>query len=235
MQERLQKIISNAGIVSRRKAEELILQGKVIVNGRKVTELGFKADASKDEIKVKGKAINTTNKVTYIVNKPKGYICTNSDPEGRKRVIDLLPTRGHFYTIGRLDINSSGLILLTNDGNLSQKIIHPRQNIIKTYRAILSRPISEESEKRLTKAMKVDKRKVDIYNARISGDRKSVTIGITEGRNRVVRNIFEILGMSVKELKRIGIGKLTLRNIPEGGFRKLTDRDLSAIFDKKGS
>lgn len=234
MQERLQKIISNAGIASRRKAEELILQGKVTVNGKMVTELGMKADISEDEIKVKGKKIGGgTRKLTYIINKPKGFICTNSDPEGRKRVIDILPNRGHFYTVGRLDINSSGLILLTNDGELAQKIIHPSQNIIKTYKAILSRPISDDSAKRLKNAMKINKRKVDIYNIRISTDRKSVSLGITEGRNRVIRNIFEILGISVKELKRVGIGKLTLRNIPEGAYRKLTDRDISAIFDKK--
>lgn len=232
--ERLQKIISNAGIASRRKAEELILQGKVSVNGKMITELGAKADVAKDDIRVKGKKIQAAvRKVTYVVNKPKGYICTNNDPEGRKRVIDIIPGRGHFYTIGRLDINSSGLILLTNDGELAQKIIHPSQNIVKTYRAILSRPISEESEKRLKKAMRVDGRKVDIYDARIAADRKSITLGITEGRNRVVRNIFEIMGISVKELKRVGIGKLTLRNIAEGAFRKLTPKDLSAIFAKK--
>lgn len=232
--ERIQKIISNAGIASRRKAEELILQGKVSVNGKVVTELGVKADLSTDDIRIKGKKIQSASrKVTYIVNKPKGYICTNSDPEGRKRVIDIIPGRGHFYTVGRLDINSSGLILLTNDGELAQKIIHPSQNIIKTYRAILSRPISADSEKRLTKAMRIDKRKVDIYDIRIAVDRKSITLGITEGRNRVVRNIFEILGIAVKELKRVGIGKLTLRSIPEGAFRQLTDRDLESIFAKK--
>ncbi len=227
MKERLQKIISAAGVASRRAAEQLIVEGRVRVNGKVVTELGAKADANNDHIKVDGKLINPKQPRTYIMlNKPAGYVTTMSDPEGRPTVQELLKCiKTRVYPVGRLDYNTEGLLLMTNDGDFAHLITHPKHEFPKTYLAKVKGVLDERAIEMLEKGMFLQDGKT--APAKLKKIRKEemnswVEITIHEGRKRQVRRMFDHVGRSVIKLKRIRTGGLSLGDLPEGRFRHLT-------------
>ncbi len=234
MLERLQKIISAAGITSRRAAEQLIIEGRVRVNGRVVTELGTKADASKDHIKVDGKLINPKQPLTYIMlNKPAGYVTTMSDPEGRPTVQDLLRgVKVRVYPVGRLDYNTEGLLLMTNDGDFAHLVTHPRHEFPKTYLAKVKGVLDERQLKELEEGVYLeDGKTAPAKLKKISKEEANSWLEITihEGRKRQVRRMFDRVGHSVIKLKRVRTGNVTLGDLAEGTFRYLTPAEVKGL------
>lgn len=235
MDARLQKIISESGYCSRRKAEELIAEGRVKVNGRPC-KLGDKADISKDIISIDGINLDTPVKrelVYYMLNKPRGYVTTTSDELERRCVMDLLediPER--VFPIGRLDRNSEGLLLLTNDGDFANKIMHPSGHIAKTYRVTVRPDITEEQLTQLTQGVVIDGVKTLPASATVltkEEGRVVLMLTIREGRNRQIRKMCEAVGLEVARLKRISIGPLKLGMLKPGEYRELTPQELSSI------
>ena len=228
--ERLQKIIAQAGICSRRAAEKLILDGKVSVDGKIVSELGAKANYNQ-KIIVDGKILNfDTEKIYILLNKPRGYVSTAHDERNRKKITDLLgknfPER--VYPVGRLDLNSEGLILLTNDGDLTNLLIHLRYKVKKTYRAKISGELTEEKLDLLRAGIELDDgltAPAEIYLI----DKDLVEITIHEGRNRQVRRMFAAIGCDVKRLQRIKFANLTLDGLKIGKFRKLSADEVEKL------
>jgi 23S rRNA pseudouridine2605 synthase len=234
MLERIQKIISAAGVASRRAAEQLILDGRVRVNGQVVTELGTKADAAKDHIKVDGKLINPHQPLTYIMlNKPAGFVTTMSDPEGRPTVQHLLKgVKIRVYPVGRLDYNTEGLLLLTNDGDFAHLITHPKHEFPKTYRAKVKGVLEDSQIDTLAKGIYLDDGKTAPAKIKkVSKEEANSWLEITihEGKKRQVRRMFDRVGHSVIKLKRIRTGNLVLGDLPEGSFRYLTPDEVQAM------
>ena len=240
MKERLQKIIAAAGIDSRRHAEVLITSGRVSVNGEIVTELGVKADPRKDVIRVDGNTISLETTRCYIaLHKPAEYVTTMSDPQKRSTVADLVkdvPER--VYPIGRLDYDSSGLLLLTNDGDFAQKIQHPRFQVPKTYRVKISGRLSKEELKQIINGVKLPDTVFKPENLNIEKiNDKSTWLSLTlrEGKNRIIRRGFEAAGRKVTRLVRESIGKITLTGLKEGQWRNLTGREISQLLNDSSS
>ncbi len=234
--DRLQKIIARAGICSRRQAENLILNGKVSVDGKIITELGAKADINQ-KIRVDGKLLHfDTEKIYILLNKPRGYVSTAHDERGRKTILELLCENfreKRVYPVGRLDLNSEGLILLTNDGDLTNSLIHPRFEIEKTYRAKISGILTEEKLDLLRAGIELDDgltAPAEIYLL----DKDLVEITIHEGRNRQIRRMFAAIGCDVKRLKRIKFANLTLDGLKVGNFRVLTAEEVSSLKNLVG-
>ena len=234
--ERLQKIMAQAGIASRRKCEELILQGKVQVNGETVTELGTKADPAQDIITVSGKPIKNEKKVYVMLNKPKGVITSASDPEGRKIVSDYLKgIKERVYPIGRLDYATEGLLLLTNDGDFANLLSHPKYHVPKTYLATVKGvPHGTELDKLRQGIMLEDgmTSPAELEYKDVDPDNKQSVISITihEGRNRQVRRMFEAISHPVLRLKRISYGDLLLQNLKRGLYRHLTADEINQLL-----
>lgn len=233
MEERLQKFLARAGVASRRNAEKLIMEGKVRVNGIVVKELGTKIDSVKDKVFYEGRRLRPEEKkVYYILNKPKGYISSVKDENGRKTVVDILadvPER--IFPIGRLDYNTEGLILLTNDGDFMNKLLHPKYEIEKTYVAKIDGIITMDDLHKLANGVKLEDGKTapaDVYLDSVDKPSKTSRVEITihEGRNRQVRRMFKALGYEVKTLKRIAFAGLTLNRLKRGEYRPLTEREL---------
>ncbi len=236
MLERIQKIISAAGVTSRRAAEQLITEGRVRVNGQVVTELGTKADANKDHIKVDGKLINPRQPLTYIMlNKPAGFVTTMSDPEGRPTVQDLLKgVKVRVYPVGRLDYNTEGLLLLTNDGDFAHLITHPKHEFPKTYRAKIKGVLEDHQIKTLEDGIYLDDGKTAPAKIKkVSKEEANSWLEITihEGRKRQVRRMFDRVGHSVIKLKRVRTGNLLLGELPEGAMRYLAPEEVEALKD----
>lgn len=238
MSERLQKILSSAGVASRRLSEELIVQGRVSVNGKTVTELGTKADPSVDEIKVDGRRIKVEQRRRYILlNKPRGYITTRSDPQGRPTVMDLMKgVREYVYPVGRLDYDSEGLLILTNDGELAAKLTHPRHEVEKVYEARVKGIPDEHTLDRLAKGVTIEGRRTAPARLRASepfvkgsGEQTVIEITIHEGRQRQVRQMFDSVGHPVVRLRRVRIGPIVDPDIPPGHWRELTPREISLL------
>ena len=234
MLERLQKIIANAGVASRRKAEELILDGSVTVNGRIVRELGTKADPEEDAIKVGGKLIHLPQKKTYIaLNKPKGYITSMSDPQGRPVVIELLKgVKGKVYPAGRLDYDTEGLLLLTNDGDLAYILMHPSHEMPKTYLAKVKGIIEDKAIERLERGIRL--REGITAPAVVKKIKKTdanswIEITVHEGRYRQVRRMLEEIRCPVLKLIRIRYGPIDLGDIPQGKYRHLTSQEVKKL------
>jgi len=237
MQERLQKIMARCGVASRRKAEEMIAAGRVTLNGKVVVEQGTKADAEQDEICVDGKALERPERLVYfLLNKPKGYVTTVSDPEGRPTVMDLLPKRGErVYPVGRLDYASEGLLLMTNDGGLAQKLMKAGSHVPKTYLVKISGKPEEKDIERLRGGVTIeleDKRRVKTAPATIrlaeDGANPWYEVTLIEGRNRQIRRMFERVGHRVERIKRVRMGPLALDMEP-GKFRELTRREVEQL------
>ena len=228
---RLNKYIAECGICSRRKADILIESGKVLVNDIVIKDLGVIIDDTKDQVKVDGKTISKENKYVYIMlNKPKGYVTTNSEQFGRKSVLDLIDTDYRIFPIGRLDMNTEGLLLLTNDGEFANKLMHPKNKVEKTYIANVKGNITEEKIENLRNGVDIGgyitkPAKVSI----ISKDNNEIEIKISEGKNRQVRKMCEAVGLKVINLKRTSIGKLNLGNLKIGEYRYLNKNEIDKI------
>jgi 23S rRNA pseudouridine2605 synthase len=240
MADRLQKILSAAGVASRRTAETLITQGRVTVNGTAVRELGSKADLGTDDIRVDGRRVKPPRTKRYILlNKPRGYISTRSDPEHRPTVIDLLQrggVRDYIYPVGRLDYDSEGLLILTSDGDLASRLTHPRHEVEREYQVRVRGVPDRHELERLAKGLMIDARKTAPAEARLlktidaaSGPQAVITLIIHEGRNRQVRKMLDAIGHPVMRLRRVRIGPITDDRLKPGEFRELTAREVARL------
>lgn len=235
--ERLQKIIAAAGVASRRKAEELIISGRVQVNGTVITELGSKADPESDHIRVNGKLLRGEQRHVYLLlNKPKGYVTTVKDPENRPTVMDLLRgVKGRVYPVGRLDYASEGLLLLTNDGELANQLMKAASHVPKTYVVKVAGMPTEEAIAKLRAGVSIaidDRKRVRTAPAAIRIVKEAANpwyeITLIEGRNRQIRRMFEAVGHHVEKIKRVRYGPLTL-DVPPGKYRALTLREMQRL------
>lgn len=235
----LNKYIAHSGICSRRDAVELIKGGKVTVDGQVITEPGHKI-TGKEKVKVKGKAIQPVRNLVYILlNKPKDYLTTTEDPQQRKTVLDLVKqaTTERVYPVGRLDRNTSGVLLLTNDGDLSQKLTHPSNEIKKIYAVTLDKPLTKKDFESILKGVPLEDGMANVDSIAFTdqGDLRQVGVEIHSGRNRIVRRIFEHFGYDVKNLDRVTFAGLTKKNVQRGKWRFLTEKEVRDLkYFKKG-
>jgi len=233
---RLNKFISSAGVASRRKADELTENGKVKVNGKTVYELGSRINPRTDKVTVKGKPIWAKSKKIYLMfNKPERVLTTMNDPEGRPTVGDFIKKKKYrLFPVGRLDWESEGLLLLTNDGDFSNEVMHPKSKITKTYLVKLNGQPTESNLQKLLKGVSIVGGKVKAVSIgrvkRSSSKYDWIRIGITEGKNRQIRRMFEKIGFDVKKLRRVSIGKLNMGGLKKGEFIELKPSQLEKIF-----
>ena len=233
--ERLQKVIANLGYCSRRKAEELIKNGQVLVNGQVVNELGVKVKTS-DSICVEGNILdNNKNYEYYLLNKPRGVVTTTNDEFGRKTVLDLVISSNRIYPVGRLDYDTTGALLLTNDGNLANKLMHPSSNIEKNYIAKIEGVMNPTSIMKLKKGVVIDGYKTRPAKVKVKSiDKKMnksiVQITITEGKNHQVKNMFEAVGHKVLKLKREKYAIFDVKDLKVGEYRKLTFKEIAVLY-----
>jgi 23S rRNA pseudouridine2605 synthase len=223
--QRLQKVLASAGVESRRKCEEMILDGEVRVNRKVIEELPAFVDPENDVITVRGRRIQPAEKVYYLLNKPKGVICTNFDPQGRKKAIDLIDCRERIFCVGRLDADTTGAIILTNDSELSNRLTHPRYELDKTYEVKLKGRIEGASLEKLKKGTWLSEGKTSRAGVKVlkrSYEESVVQIIIRQGLNRQVRRMMARVGYKVKSLRRVRIGNIGLKGLGIGGFRKLS-------------
>lgn len=232
--ERIQKILARAGIASRREAERMVLEGRVMVNGKVIDRLGFKADPEKDYIKVDGRRIlKLEPKITLLLNKPRGYLSTVKDPAGRPTVMDLLKGRKwRVYPLGRLDFDAEGLLLMTNDGELAYKLSHPKFSIRRTYWAKVEGIPNQEALNRLKRGVRLEDGKARALSVRFlrrTEKHSWIESVVTEGRNHLIKRMFLAIGHPVLKLKRVGFGPIRLGNLPLGQFRMLSDVELEQL------
>lgn len=228
---RLNKYIANAGICSRRKADEYIKEGMVEVDGKVVTEMGHKL-TGKEKVTFQGKRVIPGKKYYVLLNKPKGYITTTSDERGRDTVMDLVSSAAdeRLYPVGRLDRNTTGVLLLTNDGNLAQKLMHPSFMVEKVYKVELNRKLTEADLEKIRKGVVLEDGLAEVDDIQyVDGDKKIIGIQIHIGKNRIVRRIFESLGYIVMKLDRVLYAGLTKKNLPRGKWRHLTKDELAFL------
>ena len=237
MEERLQKYLAECGVASRRKCEEIILAGKVRVNGNLITELGTKVNPQTDTVEVDGKVISSEKKVYILLNKPVGYVTTMSDEKDRPTVMELLDgVKEKVVPVGRLDMFTSGLLLLSNDGDFVYKVTHPKHETTKTY-IVKTRGVPRESDlEKLRVGVKIDDymtspAEVNLLLKDNTNDIARIWIRIHEGRNRQVRKMCEAIGLSVIALKREGVGNLTCEGVERGKWRYLTDDEVAEILN----
>ena len=233
--ERLQKILSQAGVASRRASEQLMLEGRVTVNGATIRELGTKADPASDDIRVDGRRIALPERHRYLLlNKPRGYVTTRSDPQRRPTVIDLLTgIREYVYPVGRLDYDSEGLLLLTSDGDLAARLTHPRHGVARVYEAeVLGVPDAHDLD-RLARGVTVDGQRMTAAHVHLIPGRRdrhaTLQITIHEGRNRQVRNMLDAIGHPVAQLRRIAIGPIRDTRLKIGRWRELTEAEVKSL------
>jgi 23S rRNA pseudouridine2605 synthase len=238
MDVRLQKILSAAGVASRRAAERLIVEGRVSVNGRTVLELGTKADPERDDIRVDGSRVGRAASPIYLLlNKPRGYVTTRSDPEGRPTVLALLPdVRAYVFPVGRLDYDSEGLLILTNDGDLAARLTHPSHEVAREYHVRVLGVPDDRDLSRLARGIVLDGRRTapaEIRLLEVVGAGRTphaiITVTLHEGRTRQVRRMFESIGHPVADLRRVRIGPIQDDRLKLGAFRGLTEREVAAL------
>ena len=232
---RINKFLAECGVASRRNCDQLIKDGLVTING-KVANLGADVDELHDSVSVDGKKINAIKKYSYyMMNKPKGYVCTVKDDKDRKTVMDLLPPSvGRVFPVGRLDYDTEGLLILTNDGDLTFKLTHPKNEVPKTYLVKTEKPVSDEDLVKLRSGVYIDGVKTKKCNVRLIESTKTgskLHITITEGRNRQVRKMFEAVNNNVDFLKRIKIGDLTLTGLDRGQVRQLRPVEIDYLLN----
>ena len=234
---RLNKFLSNSGLASRRKCDQLIEEGKVFVNGKQVTELGSQINEKKDKVTVEGKIITLPSSFVYIkLNKPKGYACTAHDEKGRKTIYDLIDSEERLFSIGRLDYDTEGLILLTNDGDFANKVAHPKFNIDKEYRVTVEGEIKESEMAVMRKGVVVDGQRMPsaIVNfISYENGYTKLSVIIDEGQNRQIRRMFEAIGKTIKLLKRVRIGQVRLGGLRRGDYKDLTEVELNSLVGKR--
>ncbi|MCF6188676.1 MAG: rRNA pseudouridine synthase [Desulfobulbaceae bacterium] len=237
MEERLQKILARAGIGSRRKCEEFIKQGRVTVDGKPITGMGTKVDAAKARITFDGKPISSQEPVYLLLNKPTGYVTTLSDPQGRPIITDLLPEiTARVFPVGRLDLNSEGALLITNDGRMTNFILHPRYGVNKTYEITVNTAPDSERIHRLERGIILDGTRTLPAEIRFLSRKKGnvrLQVILHEGKKRQVRKMFSAIGHPVKTLKRTAYGRLTLGRLRPAEYRFLTGKDIKKVFSGK--
>ncbi len=230
---RLNKFLSGAGIASRRKCDTIITEGKIQVNGKVVTELGTIINEKKDKVVYMGQEVKLPTSFVYIkLNKPKGYACTASDEKGRKTIYDLVDCEERLFSVGRLDYDTEGLIILTNDGDFANKVMHPKYDIEKEYQVTVEGEILESELAVMRKGVVVDGEKMPSAKIKVIELKKETTklsVVIHEGQNRQVRRMFEAIGKSIKLLKRVRIGGVKLGGLSRGEFRDLTEDELNLL------
>ena len=236
---RLQKVLATAGLASRRACEVLISEGRVEVNGEVVTEQGRRVDPDTDVIRVDGSRIPPPRRHRYLVlNKPRGVVSTMDDPEGRRTLADLVPNRqGRLFHVGRLDTDTEGLLILTNDGDFAHRLAHPSYEVPKTYLAEVTGVVGRDVLARLRTGIVLEDgpvRPVAVKLVSTTGDRSLVKITLHEGRNHVVRRTMEAVGHPVRRLSRTGIGPVRLGTLKSGEFRELTRDELGGLLDLTG-
>ncbi|MFC9776017.1 pseudouridine synthase [Paenibacillus chitinolyticus] len=235
--ERLQKVLAEAGIASRRKSEELILAGRVSVNEEVVTQLGVKVNPAEDLIMVDGRAIKQQTKVYVMLNKPKGVITSAADPKGRKVVTDYLPgIKERVYPVGRLDYDTEGLLILTNDGEFANLMMHPRHHVAKTYHATVKGVVHGSVLDRLRAGIELEDgmtapAEVEYVDVRPEQNESVISITIYEGRNRQVRRMFDAVSFPVVKLRRVQYGPLLLAGLPRAKYRVLRNDEINSLRD----
>ncbi len=231
---RLQKFLAGAGVASRRAGEQMMLEGRVEVNGERARELGVKIDPDHDRVTVDGKPIQAKRKLYLALNKPRGLVCSRKDEHGRPTVYELLPREwGHLYSVGRLDYNSEGLLFLTNDGEFSLRLTHPRYGVRKKYLATVEGRAEGEMLGRFTRGLFHQGERLKAEKARlvsVSRAQSVVELELTEGKYREIRRLFEAEGVSVKRLQRIQIGKIKLGELRPGRWRTLTEPEIKSLL-----
>lgn len=229
---RLNKYIADSGITSRRKSEDLILQGRISVNGKTVKELSFKVDSDSDEVKFDGEKIAPQRHLYFLMNKPKGTITSTNDEKNRKTVIDLIKTKEKIFPVGRLDYNTTGVLLLTNDGEFSNLMTHPKNLVPRKYEATLDRNLEEDDVHKLLKGVFIDGMRGKFTNIKLlkKNTRKIVEVITVEGRNHFVKNMFKALGYTVTSLNRSGFGYF-IADVPPGAYRVLSQTEISKAID----
>jgi 23S rRNA pseudouridine2605 synthase len=231
---RLQKYLSEAGVASRRAGEQMIVAGRVAVNGREVRELGVRVDPSQDRVAVDGTTVRPKRKLYIALNKPPGFICTRRDELKRRTVGELLPREwDNLYPVGRLDSDSEGLLFLTNDGDFSLRLTHPRYGVRKKYEATIEGRVESAVAERLVKGVVHEGHRLKAERARIlsaNNTHSVVELELGEGRNREVRRMFETQGLVVSRLVRIQIGRIKLGELPVGKWRTLTDAEIKSLL-----
>ena len=234
---RLNKFLASAGVASRRKCDEIILSGVVAVNGKKVTELGIDVNEKKDKITLEGRVIKLPSSFVYIkLNKPKGYTCTAKDEKGRKTIYDLVDCEERLFSIGRLDYDTEGLIILTNDGDFANKVAHPRYNMEKEYRVTIEGEIKESELAVMRKGVVVDGERMPSAKVEwlsFENGFTKLSVVINEGQNRQVRRMFEAIGKTIKLLKRVRIGGVKLGGLSRGEYNDLTEKELNLLVGAK--
>lgn len=233
---RLNKFLSTAGIASRRKCDELIKEGRVSVNGQNMTEMGFDVNLKKDVVKFDGRVISLpTSFVYYKFNKPKGYVCTANDEKGRKTIFDLVNSSYRLFSVGRLDYDTEGLLILTNDGDFANKISHPTFHIEKEYRVTVEGEVLESEMAVLRKGVVVDGERLPSSKVKWISYEKGFTklsVVIDEGQNRQIRRMFEAIGKNIKLLKRIRIGKVSLGGLKRGELKELKPLEIALLLEE---
>ncbi len=229
---RLQKVLAAAGISSRRECEELIRDGRVEVDRQVITVMGARVDPARQEIRVDGVVLPRPKLIYYVLNKPTGVVSTNRDPDGRARVIDLVPSDQRLFPVGRLDRNSEGLILVTNDGELANQLTHPKYGVEKTYAARVAGDMSQETLQSLRRGIRLAEGLARVTSVRVKRRHKQSTdleIVLREGRNREIRRILARVGHKVLKLTRIAMGTLKLGDLPSGAYRTLTAQEVQSL------
>lgn len=231
--ERLQKVLASAGVGSRRHCEEYIRDGRVTVDGKTVTELGIKVDPQAQKVCVDGERIKFQKRQYFLVNKPVGVVCSNNDPQGRPRVIDLFPPwHGRLFSVGRLDESSEGLLIVTNDGELAHALAHPRFQVERVYRCIIAGIPSDETFKQLRQGLHFTEGKFrmrDVRRVKTNGKSTLVEVILTEGQNREVRRLFARVGHKVLKLKRTAFGPMKIGELDSAAYRPLTPSEVRVL------
>jgi pseudouridine synthase len=231
---RLQKVLAQAGIASRRASERIIAAGRVTVNGAVVREMGAQVQPGRDEVAVDGRAVRPKTRRYVALNKPRGYICSRAADEDRRRIGDLLPKEwSDLFSVGRLDYLSEGLIFLTNDGDFCLKLTHPRYRITKTYIAIIEGRVQPETLRKFTRGIMSEGEKLQAARARLISANNTtsvVELELAEGKNREVRRLFEAENLSVRQLQRVRIGPIKLGALPAGKWRVLTEPEIKSLL-----
>lgn len=236
MKTRLNRYLSECGVASRRKSEEFIKEGRVDINGKTIIDLAFTVDPDKDIIQLDGERIKPEKKVYYLLNKPKGYITSTNDEKGRKTVLDLIETKQKIFPVGRLDYDTTGVLLLTNDGDFTNYLTHPGNKIPREYKVTLHKPLEEEDRLKLIKGIILDRRKSRFQEVKFigKGERDKISVTAIEGRNHFVKNMFAALGYFVDRLERINYGGLDVKGIPVGSYRILSFKEIEKIYEAYG-